>query len=104
MAPFVTLAQVRMQKSIIVVIDPDASKGGLTRQQVNEQLHQEESLYTSWGLASDELGPDTLFEGLFAFEPIEWNRLGCFQARSVAIALCCTPLRGQTCTAVFMQC
>eukprot|EP00966_Prymnesium_polylepis_P322666 7378912-Prymnesium_polylepis.1 len=71
---------VKMGKRIIALLDPDASKGGLTRDQVHEQLIEAEThLYAKWRL--DEGGPSAkeLNTALFACQPIEWNRIGVFQ-------------------------
>jgi len=73
-------AAVKMGKRIIALLDPDASKGGLTRDQVHEQLIEAEThLYAKWRL--DEGGPSAkeLNTALFACQPIEWNRIGVFQ-------------------------
>ena len=70
---------VKMGKLIIALMDPDASKGGLTQNQVREQLVEAEtSLYTKWRFDG---GPSAaeLYTMLFNREPVEWNRIGAFQ-------------------------
>ena len=69
-----------MGKLIIPVVDPDASKGGLTQDQVQEQLIEAEtSLYEKWELVNIGLSASDLYTALFANPPIEWNRIGAFQ-------------------------
>eukprot|EP00966_Prymnesium_polylepis_P293580 6780498-Prymnesium_polylepis.4 len=58
---------VKLGKRIIALVDPDASKGGLTKDQVHEQLIQaEESLYEKWGFDDDAISAEALFASLFA--------------------------------------
>ena len=71
---------VKLGKLIIPLVDPDVSKGGLTQDQVLEQLIKaEESLYKKWGFGDGALSAKELYAALFANEPIEWNRIGAFQ-------------------------
>ena len=73
-------ASVRQGKLIIPLVDPDASRGGLTQEQVHTQLVEaEQSLYAKWRL--DDSGPsaEELFSALCANEAVEWNRIGAFQ-------------------------
>jgi len=81
-------------KPIITLFESDAAKGGLTRQQVHDQLEHSVhgaaaslSKFASWGFAGTlasiwgyELPSATeLFQALCASEPVEWNRLQIFQ-------------------------
>ena len=70
---------VSMRKPIIPLVDPDSSRGGLTKEEVKEQLVEAEAQYAKWGFEGGPYGEE-LYAGLFASEPIEWNRLGVFQA------------------------
>jgi hypothetical protein len=73
-------ASVKQGKLIIPLVDPDASKGGLTKQQVCEQLIKaEESCFEKWGFGDTGPSAEELFAALFVNEPIEWNRTGAFQ-------------------------
>jgi len=73
-------ASVKQGKLIIPLVDPDASKGGLTKQQVREQLIKaEESCFEKWGFGDTGPSAEELFAALFVNEPIEWNRIGAFQ-------------------------
>eukprot|EP00966_Prymnesium_polylepis_P245995 5690225-Prymnesium_polylepis.1 len=73
-------ACVKMGKRIIPVVDPDASKGGLTQDQVHEQLIKAENeLYQKWRFEDIGLSAEDLYTALFTQEPIEWNRIGVFQ-------------------------
>eukprot|EP00966_Prymnesium_polylepis_P187240 4340598-Prymnesium_polylepis.2 len=73
-------ASVKMGKLVIPLVDPDASKGGLTKKQVHEQLVKaEESLFEKWGFSDTGPFADELFEAIFRNEPLEWNRIGAFQ-------------------------
>ena len=73
-------AAVRQVKLIIPLVDPDASKGGLTKDQVQEQLTKaEESLFEKWLFGNTGPSAQELFAALFASPPVEWNRIGAFQ-------------------------
>ena len=73
-------ASVKMGKLIIPVVDPDASKGGLTQDQVHEQLLKaEKELYGKWQFGDIGVSAEDLYTALFAQSPIEWNRIGAFQ-------------------------
>jgi len=73
-------ASVKQGKLIIPLLDPDASKGGLTQHQVHDLLIKaEESLYEKWGFDGTSLSAEALYKALFATPPIEWNRIGAFQ-------------------------
>ena len=71
-------AAVVAQKPLIALLDPDASRGGLSAVEVRQQLAEATTKYTMWGFTSKPSGED-LNDALFANEPIEWNRLGAFQ-------------------------
>jgi|EP00966_Prymnesium_polylepis_P130731 hypothetical protein len=72
-------ACVKMGKLIIPLVDPDASKGGLTKLQVREHLANAEANFEKWSFADDGLSAEVLYTALFANQPIEWNRIGAFQ-------------------------
>ena len=75
------VASTMKAKPIIALIDPDASRGGLSLEQVRERLVSAESRYGAWGFdAATTPSGSALYDHLFAREPIEWNRLGVFQA------------------------
>jgi len=69
------------QKPIIALIDPDASRGGLSLVEVQAQLTEADALYEKWGFNTEAgaLHGKALKDHLFAHEPIEWNRIGHFQ-------------------------
>jgi hypothetical protein len=86
-------------KPIVALLEPEKRKGGLTQDDILEQLQQAArpckqngvayyNMYAFWGLA-DELvqwghalpSVDDLHAALFAREPIEWIRIGAFQVR-----------------------
>ena len=72
------------QKPLIALIDPDASRGGLSLEQVHAQLLEADDLYLKWGFNCQHesiqvVRAQALFEHLFAFEQVEWNRIGHFQ-------------------------
>ena len=132
------VSSVQKGKPIIALIESDASRGGLTLEQVHAQLKAAEGSYAKWGFdpvgsdPTDEVPPakapmpkadalglvtevglnvleaasgldldgdgdvgqlndensakaattpsgQILFDHLFAFDPIEWNRIGHFQ-------------------------
>jgi hypothetical protein len=73
-------ASVRQGKLIVPLVEPDVSKGGLTKQQVREQLIKaEETSFEKWGFGGTGQFAEELFAALFLNEPIEWNRIGAFQ-------------------------
>ena len=65
---------------IIALLDPEASHGGLTIEEVSAQVLAVEGSYAKWELDEAQT-PDgqALLSHLLAYEPIEWNRLGHFQ-------------------------
>ena len=69
------------QKPIIVLIDPDASRGGMSLDEVKAQLVEADELYAKWAFNEKPgaLRGEALYAHLFAHEPIEWNRIGHFQ-------------------------
>jgi len=72
-----------MGKPIISLVDLDQSRGGLSLEQVSEQLDAADALYENWGfnLQGNEksMSGRMLHAHLFMAEPIEWNRIGHFQ-------------------------
>ena len=79
-----------MRKPMIALIDPDASRGGLCIEQVKQELLEADELYARWGFneGSDGLRSQALYDHLFAFEPIEWNRIGHFQDVTMRLIAC----------------
>jgi hypothetical protein len=74
------VASTRKLKTIIALVDPDASKGGLSLAQVYAQLLEVEGTFEKWGFDLDAtLSGQALYDHIFALEPIEWNRIGHFQ-------------------------
>ena len=85
------LRAVLTSKPIITLLEPEVRRGGLTTDQILEQLREADSQYESWGLAQEVRGwaaaeglgampsADELYAALFAAEAIEWNRVGAFQ-------------------------
>ena len=43
-------------KPIIPVLDPDKTRGGLTKEQIREQLIQSDDAWEKWGFNTDGLG------------------------------------------------
>ena len=69
------------KKPIIPVLDPDKSRGGLSKEEILAQLVDSDSKWGKWGFDTDGLGEakgKELFETLFSYEPVEWNRMGHF--------------------------
>lgn len=70
------------QKPIIALVDPDASRGGMSLDEVHARLQNAESSnYGRWGF-DRQITPSAaaLYDQLTAREPIEWNRIGHFRA------------------------
>jgi len=69
------------QKPIIALIDPDASRGGMSLNEVKMQLVEADELYAKWAFNEKPgaLRGEALYTHLFAHESIEWNRIGHFQ-------------------------
>ena len=79
---------VKMGKPIIPVLDPDKTRGGLTKEQIREQLIESDGKWEKWGFNTDGLGEakgEQLYNTLFSFEPIDWNRIGAFQDVSMRL-------------------
>ena len=72
-------ATVRQGKPIIPLVDPDGSRGGLTKQAIYQQLCEADASYPKWGFDSDGPCGEELYSSLFEHEPIDWNRIGHFQ-------------------------
>jgi hypothetical protein len=66
-------------KPAIPLLDPDASRGGLTANEIHNQLLEANQRYANWGFSSDVPQGEALYCHLFEHNVIEWNRLGCFQ-------------------------
>jgi hypothetical protein len=63
------------RKPVITLIDPDASHGGLSVEEVHAQLLAEDGNYAKWGFdAATTPTAQALHDYLFHAEPIEWNR------------------------------
>jgi len=68
------------RKPIIALIDPDASRGGLSVEEVRAQLLEAQASYAKWGFdANTTPNGETLHGHLFQAMAIEWNRIGIFQ-------------------------
>ena len=72
-------SSVMKNKPILALLDSDTSKGGLTQEQVRVQLCEADASYAKWGFDDDGPRGEALFEALFAYAPVEWNRVGVFQ-------------------------
>ena len=70
---------VRKGKPIIACLDLDASRGGLSLEQIKTELAQAEESYEKWSFASDTPKSDELFAALTREDPLEWTRIGAFQ-------------------------
>jgi len=88
------LRAVVMKKPIFSLVEPEAKHGGLTFDEVRQQLDDNDAqgFYDKCGLAQEvaEWGhpmpsAGELFDALFAEEPIEWNRIGFFQDVSMRL-------------------
>ena len=107
------LSTIQKGKPVIALLEPELSKGGLTKEVVMEHLASCESKYEKWGLAEQIEGygwkrPITkfLYDKLFESDAIEWNRIGAFQdvtLRLIAERLLPRPLPDETFIAGAMQ-
>ena len=88
-------AATALSKPIIALVDPDATRGGLSQSEILSQLCQGwydkqggwqpvEQTYASWGFEPMPTCAE-LAEALFAGEVIEWNRLRAFQDVTVRL-------------------
>jgi hypothetical protein len=83
------VATVYKSKKIIPLIDLDQSRGGMTTEQVHDQLLDADNAFEKWGFQCPQTrkrkslewhGPyvwpsgQSLYNALFANESIEWNR------------------------------
>ena len=109
------VASVTLQKPVIALIDLDASRGGLSLEEVQAQLVDSDKLAVKWAFAPPEAeylnkapngmeyqhayawpGGQALYESLTDAEPIEWNRIGHFQ--DVTMRLIAERLLANGCT------
>jgi len=69
------------QKPTIALVDPDASRDGLSDQEVRAQLlEDQDGNFAKWGFDAETTpNAQALHDHLFQAEPIEWNRIGIFQ-------------------------
>ena len=81
-------------KPIIAVVESDQRHGGLTRAEIEAQLHDAEARSAQYGLGEDiavwrpgAAAPSSqdIYNALFASDPIEWQRLAPYQ--NVALRL-----------------
>ena len=71
-------AAVKLGKHIQPLMDLEASRGGLTRDEVCNQILAADAHYAKWGFVDGPRGAE-LCAKLFERQPIEWNRIGAFQ-------------------------
>lgn len=79
------IASTRESKHIVALLDPEAVHGGLSRAEVDKQLHEAALRYDEWGFEADAPRGDQLVDALFADPPIEWNRVGAFQLVTIRL-------------------
>jgi hypothetical protein len=77
-------------KPVLALLEPEACHGGLTTEEVREQLVKSDAYYAKWGFGDDGPRGAELYDALFHDEPVEWNRIGCFQ--DVTLRLICARL------------
>jgi hypothetical protein len=69
------VATTTKRKHTIALVDPDASRGGLSLQEVQVHLLEAEAhSYAKWGFDTTTPNGEALYSYLFQAEPIEWNR------------------------------
>ena len=87
------LRAVVTRKPILALLEPERNKGGLSREEIRQQLADAAasaagapSPYAKWGLDAEVESwgyampsAEELYGALFAAEPLEWNRIGVFQ-------------------------
>ena len=69
---------------VVAALDLDQSRGGLTLQQIHEQLHTaEKEMYAKWDFDATTPSAEALYKYLFEDKEhiLEWNRIGAFQVR-----------------------
>lgn len=89
------------KKSIITLMEPEKSKGGLTQAEIQSQLIDADASYATWGFDEGKPRGEELFTELFATKYIEWNRIGCFQ--DVTMRLIAVRLLPEKAGAVYVQ-
>lgn len=71
---------VRLNKPIIAMLEPEQAKGGMTLEQIQEQLLDSDSRLAGWGFdEADSLRGEQLYAALMAHDPIEFARIKPFQ-------------------------
>ena len=64
-----------MQKPIIALMEPEVSRGGLSKEEVQAQLLEGEASYPKWNFDAEKTpSGQTLHDHLFDNETIDWNR------------------------------
>ena len=81
------IAAKKKDKPILALVDPDASRGGLSTEEVKTQLVETEASYGKWNFdAATTPSGLVLYDHLFASDPIEWNRIGASPAIGQPVA------------------
>ena len=70
------IASTVKQKPVIALVDPEATKGGLSLDQVHAQLmNAEPEHFPRWNFDAEETPrAQALYDHLFMSDPIDWNR------------------------------
>ena len=63
-----------MQKPMIALMEPDASRGGLNSEEIKTQLLEAEASYSKWDFPQTTPLGQALYSHLFTSNSIEWNR------------------------------
>ena len=70
--------QAAVYKPLVALLEPDKKRGGMSLEEVKQQVLKCGEKYTEWGF-DDKPEPVELSKALLSHDPIEWNRIGEFQ-------------------------
>ena len=70
---------VRTTKPLVALMEREARRGGVTPQQMREQLLMAEGRFGRWGFGDERPSGAEMADALFEEPCVEWVRLACFQ-------------------------
>ena len=88
------IAATKNATPVIALFESSEAHGGLVVADIHGHLKRAEDRFGEWGFdVASTPSAEQLLEHLFKAEPLQWNRIGHFRKRSVALAappLACT--------------
>jgi hypothetical protein len=85
------ISATKLTKPILALLDPDTTRGGMSRSAVHAALLMAQGSYERWEFdVAESPSGQVLFDHLMDNEPIEWARIGHFQGASRHPTSCST--------------